>query len=448
MYESGDWLVPTLHHQPYPEKPPLLYWGMAAGMKLLGRNEWGARVFVGLCLVFSAWLTGLLASAIWGRTTGLYAMLIFGTMGIPAAACNIARPDAPLLLATTLTMYCFWMSLYSARPTLWKMAMCVAFGLGFLAKGPAVLVFAAPMFVHLLIVGRAFRYFVTPWAIVGAVLFALAGLSWYYFLVKQVPGSKEYFWHNQVVGRLVKDTYKRNPGLLGALKMYGPVLLLGHLPWSLFWPGWLLRMKPAVMTWSWWRGLASRPAPLLLVLWVMLPVLVFSLASSKLPLYVLPIFPAFALATARAWSLHPLFQNIRLPAVATAAAILLFGLKFGSSFWVDDKDSRALWQEVRSKIPQDCKTLYAFEQYRNGLAFYSPMEVTDTAVHPEDIAEFTPAEKFDQVLEELKSAKTPASILVISKRAELIRTALKHSAIPFRQIDTTLHETFFLCNVN
>ena len=448
MYDSGNWLVPTLHHDPYPEKPPLLYWGMTAGMKVLGRNEWGARAFPALCLVLSAWLTGLLAAAMWGGVAAPYAMLIFGTMVIPAAACNISRPDAPLLLAATLALYCFWMSLYRARPTLWKMAMCAAFGLGVLAKGPAVLVFAAPMFVYLLIRGRAFSYFVTPWAIVGAVIFAAVGLSWFYFLIQHVPGSKDYFWHNEVVGRLVKDTYKRNPGIVGALNMYGPVLLLGHLPWSLFWPYWLLRMKPAVTTLDWWRGLLNRPAALLLLLWVLLPVLVFSLASSKLPLYVLPVFPVFALATARAWMLHPPFPRIQFPAVATAAAILLIVLKGGSAYyWTDDKDSRALWREISTQIPPRCRTLYSFEEKRNGLAFYSTLAIVDTAIKPDEVAEFVLPEKFDSVLAELKTSGASNGIVVQSKRAKQIRTELERRSIPFREIETKLHQTLFLCNV-
>src|SRR5579862_7446646 len=56
MLDSGDWLVPRMNGEPYPEKPPLMYWGMAAGMTIFFKNEIGARAFYSLCFVLTVLL--------------------------------------------------------------------------------------------------------------------------------------------------------------------------------------------------------------------------------------------------------------------------------------------------------------------------------------------------------------------------------------------------------
>ena len=45
MLERGDLIAPTLHGEPFFEKPPFLYWTQIAGYSLLGVGELGARLF-------------------------------------------------------------------------------------------------------------------------------------------------------------------------------------------------------------------------------------------------------------------------------------------------------------------------------------------------------------------------------------------------------------------
>ena len=52
MVETGNWIEPTLGYRPHWAKPPLTYWAIAGGIKLLGVNEWG-RVSTMLSPLFS-----------------------------------------------------------------------------------------------------------------------------------------------------------------------------------------------------------------------------------------------------------------------------------------------------------------------------------------------------------------------------------------------------------
>ena len=56
MFRTGDWLVPRLQDLVYLDKPPAIYWTIAAGFKLLGVNEWGARIGQSLALTATAFL--------------------------------------------------------------------------------------------------------------------------------------------------------------------------------------------------------------------------------------------------------------------------------------------------------------------------------------------------------------------------------------------------------
>src|SRR5208283_3325123 len=88
MLQSGDYLVSRINHLPFLNKPPLQVWGLAAGLKLLGRNEWGARAFNALCLLATALAVGLLARAWWGGHAGLLAAMIYVSLPGALGAAN------------------------------------------------------------------------------------------------------------------------------------------------------------------------------------------------------------------------------------------------------------------------------------------------------------------------------------------------------------------------
>src|SRR5262245_53036389 len=75
MLSSGEWIVPKLNHEPFLDKPPLLYWGSALGMRLLGKNEWGARVPHAFWFCGTALLVALLGRDLLGKGQGRLAAL-------------------------------------------------------------------------------------------------------------------------------------------------------------------------------------------------------------------------------------------------------------------------------------------------------------------------------------------------------------------------------------
>jgi 4-amino-4-deoxy-L-arabinose transferase len=110
-----------------------------------------------------------------------------------------------------------------------------------------------------------------------------------------------YFLHREMYDRIFTAVQHRNPGPWGWLKVYFPTIVLGSLPW---WPN----LAPAAFAGL--RGRAPKsPARrpdirLMLWLWFAIPLVVFCVAQSRLPAYVLPLFLPLSLLLARGLELR------------------------------------------------------------------------------------------------------------------------------------------------
>ena len=452
MAQTGDWLIPRLHQVPWLDKPPLSLWGIAAGLLALGQNEWGARAFHALCYVLTTLLVYLLGCALGARRDGWLAATIYATMAIPFAAANIVTPDTPLALWTTAAFFCFWKSVEpNARRTApWKMLMCAALGLGFLTKGPAALIPSSAMFAFLVVRRRVGSYFLTPWALPCLLLFAALGLSWYAYLARAMPGGMAYVWDNQVLGRTISDKYARNPGMEGAL-IYPPAILAGALPWSMAWFLAIWRRRRRLCQRAVWREILSSDSSLLIGLWIAAPLLILALASSKLPLYTMPIFPALALLTARLLPepIHfnnPLGLSRRMGGLLAIWVLAMLGLKAASGYYSHDKDMRALYLSLKDSLPHGPYEIVAVDEHLEGLGFYLPalVEQTTTSDHPYPFFVLP-----EQLVEEVREMHTePIAHVVVcknEKRAKEIRQALAQAGVAYREWPLPNDRFLFSC---
>jgi len=390
MQETGDYVIPRLQSEPWLDKPPLSMWGIAAGIELLGRNETGARAFHAACFVLTVLLVVLLGRSLYGPREGWLAGVMYATMVLPFAAGNIVTPDTPLVLWTTAAMFCFWKAVEpgARREPLWKLLMCAAFGLGFLTKGPAAIVPSGALFVYLLLQRRAGRFFLSPWFAAGVCLFCLLGLGWYAAVSRELPGALAYFLDNQLIGRTISGKYDRYPGLLGAA-IYLPVVLLGTLPWSAVWWPALWRRRAQGFARPRWTDGRQDPRGLFLFLWIAVTLLVLAAASSKLPLYALPVFPALALVTARIWpSPRPgtIWRSNPL-GVTRGTVLLIAGLfvalpaaKLAMAHIPMKEDMRGLAASLQGHLPQAPYELVSVTDHLEALGFYGGHRVARVTI--------------------------------------------------------------------
>ena len=273
MLAGGDWLIPHLNGIPHFDKPPLAYWATASGMALLGVNEWGARLGAALAAGFVLWCTARM-----GRQAGgaLAPMFLASSILFFAISHQLA---SDIFLAAAVAGFYAAMLDPRGRTKIWPF---VALGVGFMAKGPVVFVttLAPVLLAAAWVRDRALVRWLASWR--GWVVFALIALPWYVAVLVRTPGLMTYFLNRQLWERYAMTIHQRG----GPIYYFIVVILVGMLPW----------------TWAALRGLSEairargegRQADALLASWIALPLVFFSFSGSKLPAYVLPMFPALA----------------------------------------------------------------------------------------------------------------------------------------------------------
>lgn len=414
MMDSGDYLVPAYNAEvPHLTKPPLTYWAIAGGMAVLGRNEWGARLPNGLA--FAATLFVLLAL---GRRLlpdrPWLPPLIYGTSLLPFLGAHIVTTDTLLTLWEALAVLGFvaWSQRTQGR-LLPLLLMWTTFGLAFLTKGPPGLLPLLAIVVFDL-VRNGGRHLLRLFHPLGLAVFLLVGFGWYATVALARPGTLGYWLHDEVVARVASDLHHRNAQWYKAFLIYLPVLFFGCAPWIV--P--LLRgcrralgLRPSREAWR--VRLERDPWSVYLLLWFLLPLLVFFLSSSRLPLYVLPLVLPMSLALGR-WVVLPLRRRVEIPLLALWVGALLV-LKLGGAGLSNPMDSRALAREVAAAVhPAPKEILFVDTEPYWGLRLYLQCEVerADTSSSAQ-----TGAESGEPLAEELNDAE-PGSLMIIERKQE------------------------------
>ena len=356
---ENHWIPPTLNGQARYQKPPLYYWLVAASFEALGINETAARLPSALAALASVLLTVLLGRRLWGTAEGLWAGAILATSLVFVAYSRIVIFDMVLTLFTTCSIALFWWGVEDQSETP-LLGSALSASLAFLTKGPVgVLIPMMAVLPPLAYRRRRGRRFHVPWLNMLAI-FALVSLPVYLAAEARCPGyCKRFFWEENVL-RFLTHRYHRE----GPIFYYPLVILVGLFPWT-----WLLRHLPATAR---RMGKSSTEELLFLGSWILLPTLFFTLSRSKLPHYVLPTFPAWALLLSRI-AREARVSRQTLTLTAMAAAVLYLGCLPLVSHQVIAHRSAA--DVVRRAQLQPGIPLLVFKARGYSLAFYAQREV-------------------------------------------------------------------------
>src|ERR1039457_6930729 len=107
MLATGDWLVPHLNNLVYIEKPPLQYWATALAYELFGTHVWAARLYTGLCGLFTVLVTAALARRLWGSAVAWRAAIMLATSFAVLVMSQQLTLDMSLTFFMTLTLAAF-----------------------------------------------------------------------------------------------------------------------------------------------------------------------------------------------------------------------------------------------------------------------------------------------------------------------------------------------------
>ena len=291
MIQSGDYLVPRCNGEPYKEKPPLLFWAIVLASLPFGDvTEFSARAPSALAALGTVLLTYFLARRPFGARTGFWSALVLMTMSFFWTEARSVRTDMLLTLWMTVAVYAFW-RWHESRDPRCLFVLYGAVTLGLYTKGPAALVFPG-----LLILvfcwrrreeRRGLHWLLGFLVSIGLVLLWFVPARWALHAATEAsPGasmSAEMFY--QIIGRLVLGVSKAAPPWF-----YLYNIPLGMLPWALFLP-WTIPFS--------WKRRRKNDAMRLLLAWTVPAFVFFSLSVGKRHVYLLPIYPALAILTAR-----------------------------------------------------------------------------------------------------------------------------------------------------
>ncbi len=323
MIELGDWLVPHFWYVPHLDKPPLTYWFVALSLSVFGQNEWAVRLPLALAGISGVWASYLFGNALGGRRAGIWSALILQSSLLYFVMARMLTTDIFLTQFIAWAVYLFWQSgrclddaeaasasRRSSRKRFfaWHLAGWTAVALGFLTKGPIAFLVPLACVGALLVYRRGDGQRMKTLLgglLAGLALLVILILPWFCVVFHRVPHSFDFMVFGQVVGHALGTTIKNRRG---SPFYFFAIVAVGFLPWTWL-LGWLWRRAH-------WRGLndQQREAWVLLSVWTLFPFVLFSLTRSKLPAYILPIFPALAVLIAvRYFNIEPAGGNVRAP---------------------------------------------------------------------------------------------------------------------------------------
>lgn len=286
MIETGNWTLPQYLQILHFDKPLMTYWITAIGLKIFGVNAFAVRFFLQVAFLIQIYLVYKISFELFAnKRIASYSAVIY--CGLPLVLVSIRNLTTDAYLNTFALLATLFYILYCKRQNLkWLYAFFICLGLTIFTKGPIGILLPLLMIYPIYqILGsrekaatRAYHYYF-------GVLISLAIGGWWFFqLMMNSPRFYDFFVGQQIVDRVANaGTLKRSQPFWYYL-VFLPLLTL---PMFTLFMGSCLTYLKSKLKLKW-----------LILLGVLLPLFLFSLSSSKLVLYILPISPYFAVVTA------------------------------------------------------------------------------------------------------------------------------------------------------
>ncbi len=276
---SPAWLYPTLAGEPYFNKPPLVHWLIALAYRSGGVNEWTSRLPGAILTAFSVPLLYNISREIFPqRITAIFASLVYLTMLPMVRHGRLAMLDGAVVSFFVFTIWCV---LRSRRNLRYCLGVGIGLGLICFTKGLLGLLLGA---IALLFLFWDTPRLLTTWQMwLGIGIGTTPVVSWY---IAQWLHYGNFFTQTAIINQSLNRIWQGVENHAQPLWYYLLEIVKYTFPWLLF--------LPPGFRFTWVNSNISYSK--LIVVWLGVYLLAISVMTTKLPWYILPIYPAFALA--------------------------------------------------------------------------------------------------------------------------------------------------------
>ena len=275
-----NWLYPTIGSMPYLNKPPLVHWLIGLCFRAGGVSELTARLVPAMLTAASVPLLYAIGRELFvQRSIAIFSALVYLTLLPVVRHGRLAMLDGAVLCFLVASMWCL---LRSRRDLRYALGAGIGFGLICLTKGVMLgLLLGAIGFVFL--VWDTPRLLTSGYLWGGLAIGTLPVAAWYF---AQWLHYGQDFINANLVNQSFRRIWEPVGNHKGAPWYYLLKILESAWPWQLFY------LQGLRLSWE----NRNFPGPKLVLVWTGVYLLAISVMNTKLPWYVLPVYPAFAIA--------------------------------------------------------------------------------------------------------------------------------------------------------
>lgn len=373
MLVTGDWVTPRYNGYKYFEKPPLQIWATATAFHVFGIGDWQARLWTALTGFLTIVFVGFTGARIYKPRAGWLAAIALASSPMWVIGGHVNSLDMGLsafLVAALCSLLLAQTADKSSGTRHWMWACWAFMALATLSKGLIGIVIPGMVFAVYAITAWDWSIFKRLHIISGTVLFLAITAPWFVLVAGRNPEFLEFFFIHEHLQRFTQTAHSRT----GPIYYFIPLLLIGFLPW--------VAQIPGAIKQAWDERNRQFSSGWLLVCWFTVIFGFFSISQSKLPGYIIPIFPALALLVGNRLDRNLGFNNsLAIPwPLQTLFFAILGGIGF---FFLGEVSKEARPDEIEAFAEYTYWVIAAlialvtfsllafFQRKRNGLASIS-----------------------------------------------------------------------------
>lgn len=321
MLQTGNYIVNTYRYAPdyWNLKPPLSFWSVILGYKIAGYNALGLRLFAAVFSLMTIVMVALFMLKRHGKLASAVSALVLTTsfQYLTNHGARTGNPDPLYVFFFTVSILAL---LLSGKNTKWIYLSGLAFSLAFLTKSWHAFIIVAIMGIYLIISGQIRTFRLKQWILLLCCMFlpiAIWGMLRY-----QYDGLT--FFKNMITFDLLRRSESTLEHHVGGKLFYFRILFQYYIGWLCILFGIMLVYLNRNLSFQHYRLLTPEKKACLVGIcaWILIPILVFSMAKTKIRWYIMPVYPALSIVIGLLAS-KVITDGKRMMKIFLIAAILL-----------------------------------------------------------------------------------------------------------------------------